>query len=95
MPGSAEFHVPGVVSTKVTPDGLIDDDEYAEIVDDIWSEVENYGTVKDVRVPRPAHGKGHHPGDQANGAERVYVKSVVRVAHSQGRLASSRESDVS
>ena len=60
----------------VTPDDLIDDDEYAEIVEDVRAEVSNYGPVEDVRIPRPAHGRGHHPSDQANGVGRVYVKFV-------------------
>jgi splicing factor U2AF subunit len=60
----------------VTADDLVDDDEYVEIVDDIRSEVSNYGAVEDVRVPRPAHGRGHNPSDQANGVGRVYVKFV-------------------
>ncbi|KAH9034616.1 hypothetical protein EDB85DRAFT_1889742 [Lactarius pseudohatsudake] len=60
----------------VTPDDLVDDDEYVEIVDDIRSEVSTYGAVEDIRIPRPAHGRGHHPSDQANGVGRVYVKFV-------------------
>jgi splicing factor U2AF 65 kDa subunit len=58
----------------VTSDDLVDDEEYAEIVDDVRAEVSNYGSVEDVRVPRPAHGRGLHPSDQANGVGRVYVK---------------------
>lgn len=60
----------------ITPDDLIDDEEYAEIVDDIRSEVSRYGAVEDVRIPRPTHGRGLHPNDQANGVGRVYVKFV-------------------
>ncbi|KAN0109653.1 hypothetical protein V8E52_009090 [Russula decolorans] len=60
----------------VTPDDLVDDDEYVEIVDDVRSEVSKYGAVEDVRIPRPSHGRGHHPSDQANGVGRVYVKFV-------------------
>lgn len=60
----------------VTPDDLVDDDEYVEIVDDVRTEVSKYGAVEDVRIPRPTHGRGHHPSDQANGVGRVYVKFV-------------------
>jgi len=60
----------------VTPDDLVDDEEYAEIVDDVKGEVSRYGSIEDVRIPRPTHGRGHHPSDQANGVGRVYVKFV-------------------
>ena len=71
----------------VTPDDLIDDDEYAEIVDDVRTEVSKYGPVEDVRIPRPTHGRGHHPSDQANGVGRVYVKFVDSTAAAAGMKA--------
>ena len=71
----------------VTPDDLIDDEEYVEIVDDIRTEVSKYGAVEDVRVPRPAHGRGHHPSDQANGVGRVYVKFVDDLGAAAGMRA--------
>ena len=71
----------------VTPDDLIDDEDYAEIVDDIRTEVSKYGAVEDVRVPRPSHGRGHHPGDQANGVGRVYVKFVDPLGAAAGMKA--------
>lgn len=37
----------------VTPEELMDDEEYGEIVEDIRDECGKYGTVKDVRIPRP------------------------------------------
>ena len=58
----------------VTPEDLVDDEEYAEILDDIRTEVSSYGAVEDMRIPRPTLGRGHHPSDQANGVGRVYVK---------------------
>ncbi len=60
----------------VTADDLVDDDEFAEIGEDVRTEVSKYGPIEDVRIPRPTHGRGHHPGDQANGVGRVYVKFV-------------------
>jgi splicing factor U2AF 65 kDa subunit len=39
----------------VTPDDLVDDDEYMEIVDDVWSEFSKYGAV--VRILRPSRGR--------------------------------------
>ena len=71
----------------VTPDDLVDDEEYAEIVEDVRSEVSKYGPVEDVRIPRPAHGRGHHPSDQANGVGRVYVKFVDSTAAAAGMKA--------
>ncbi|KAI0059000.1 hypothetical protein BV25DRAFT_1809901 [Artomyces pyxidatus] len=71
----------------VTSDDLIDDQEYADLLDDIREEVGNYGSVEDVRIPRPvrrdrgrwAPGEGVNPGDaqrvdEAAGVGRVYVK---------------------
>ena len=71
----------------VTPDDLVDDQEYADILDDIREEVGNYGTVEDVRIPRPvrrdrgrwAPSEGAGIGDaqradEASGVGRVYVK---------------------
>jgi len=71
----------------VTPDDLIDDEEYAEIVEDVRTEVSKYGPVEDVRIPRPTHGRGHHPSDQANGVGRVYVKFVDTIAATEGMKA--------
>jgi splicing factor U2AF subunit len=71
----------------VTPDDLVDDDEYVEIVDDVRSEVSKYGAVEDVRIPPPSHGRGHHPSDQANGVGRVYVKFVDSMGALSGMKA--------
>ncbi|KAJ1596335.1 hypothetical protein NDA14_004610 [Ustilago hordei] len=43
-----------VMLNMVTPEELQDDEEYADIVEDIREECTKYGTVTDVRVPRPA-----------------------------------------
>lgn len=43
----------------VTPQELLDDEEYEEIVEDVRDECAKYGTVVDVRIPRPmAESKG-------------------------------------
>ncbi|KAE8209297.1 hypothetical protein CF327_g6698 [Tilletia walkeri] len=43
----------------VTPQELVDDEEYTEIVEDIRDECAKFGTVLDVRIPRPmAESKG-------------------------------------
>jgi splicing factor U2AF 65 kDa subunit len=73
----------------VTPDDLVNDDEYQEILEDIQSECSAFGEIEDVRVPRPVKkdkskwGPGD-PGamnaadaakaDEAAGVGRVYVK---------------------
>ncbi|PWN51888.1 hypothetical protein IE53DRAFT_30945 [Violaceomyces palustris] len=38
----------------VTPEELLDDEEYADIVEDIRDECAKFGRVTDVRIPRPA-----------------------------------------
>jgi len=72
----------------VTPDDLVDDQEYSEILEDIREEVGNYGNVEDVRIPRPMRrdrsrwgGDGPSPADahrmdEAAGVGRVYVKYI-------------------
>jgi splicing factor U2AF subunit len=70
----------------VTPEDLTDDQEYADLLDDVREEVSSYGPIEDVRIPRPVRrerGKwgadGMDPGvaqrqDEAAGVGRVYVK---------------------
>lgn len=43
-----------VMLNMVAPEELQDDEEYADIVEDIRDECTKFGTVTDVRVPRPA-----------------------------------------
>lgn len=43
-----------VMLNMVTPEELQDDEEYADIVEDIRDECNKYGAVSDVRIPRPA-----------------------------------------
>lgn len=74
----------------VTPEDLINDQEYEDLVLDIRDECENYGRVVDLRIPRPvkkdkskwAPGDGGGMAaaadairaDEAAGVGRVYVK---------------------
>lgn len=68
----------------VTPDDLISDQDYNEIVEDIRDECSNYGAVEDLRVPRPsqssrekkwgAEAQAAREADEAAGVGRVYVK---------------------
>lgn len=73
----------------VTPDDLVDDQEYSEIFDDVKEECEGFGPVEDLRIPRPvkkdksrwAPGESGQQSamdaqrmDEAAGVGRVYVK---------------------
>ncbi|KAI0322817.1 hypothetical protein OF83DRAFT_431320 [Amylostereum chailletii] len=70
----------------VTTEDLVDDQEYAELLEDVREEVGNYGPVEDVRIPRPVRRErgrwgsdGLDPAvaqrqDEAAGVGRVYVK---------------------
>uniref|UniRef100_D8Q0G7 Splicing factor U2AF subunit n=1 Tax=Schizophyllum commune (strain H4-8 / FGSC 9210) TaxID=578458 RepID=D8Q0G7_SCHCM len=74
----------------VTPDDLVDDDEYGDLLEDIKEECSKFGPVEDLRVPRPvkkekkwAPGEGGREAaveaqraDEAAGVGRVYVKFV-------------------
>lgn len=71
----------------VSPEDLGDDQEYADILEDIKEECSNFGPVEDLRIPRPVKKDRTRwaPGDQqaqvdahlqdeAMGVGRVYVK---------------------
>lgn len=70
----------------VTTDDLVDDQEYADIYEDIKEECSSFGPVEDLRIPRPvkkdktrwvpAETGGQSTGsvDEAAGVGRVYCK---------------------
>ncbi|KAJ7066742.1 hypothetical protein C8F01DRAFT_1208809 [Mycena amicta] len=71
----------------VTPEDLVDDEEFGDIYEDVKEECQNFGPVQDVRIPRPikkekkwAPGEGQVSAqdalrvDEAAGVGRVYVK---------------------
>jgi splicing factor U2AF 65 kDa subunit len=70
----------------VTPEDLIDDDEYGDLFEDVKEECGKYGQVEDLRIPRPVKkDKGKwgdtqlsaaesQRADEAAGVGRVYVK---------------------
>ncbi|KIK99802.1 hypothetical protein PAXRUDRAFT_433287 [Paxillus rubicundulus Ve08.2h10] len=75
----------------VTPDDLIDDQEYGDIYEDVKEECSKYGAVGDLRIPRPVKKDKSkwapgEPGqqstidaqraDEASGVGRVYVKFI-------------------
>ncbi|KAL9124543.1 MAG: hypothetical protein Q9217_006131, partial [Psora testacea] len=53
----------------VTPEELIDNEDYEEICEDVKEECEKYGTVLEMKVPRPSGGSR-----QSNGVGKIYIK---------------------
>ena len=75
----------------VTPEDLVDDQEYGDIYEDVKEESSRYGAIEDLRIPRPikkdktkfAYGDtafqsalDAQRADEAAGVGRVYVKFV-------------------
>ncbi|KAI1006928.1 hypothetical protein K3495_g1289 [Podosphaera aphanis] len=53
----------------VTPEELIDNEDYEEICEDVKEECENYGKVLEMKIPRPTGGSR-----QSNGVGKIFVK---------------------
>lgn len=53
----------------VTPEELLDNDDYEEICEDVRDECSKFGTVVDLKVPRPVGGSR-----QSAGVGKIYVK---------------------
>ncbi|KAK0751677.1 hypothetical protein B0T18DRAFT_74699 [Schizothecium vesticola] len=53
----------------VTPDELMDNDDYEEIRDDVQEECQKYGKIISVKIPRPVGGSR-----QSAGVGKIYVK---------------------
>ncbi|KAL9626702.1 MAG: hypothetical protein Q9164_007813, partial [Protoblastenia rupestris] len=53
----------------VTPEELIDNEDYEEICDDIREECEKYGQVMEMKIPRPSGGSR-----QSNGVGKIFIK---------------------
>lgn len=53
----------------VTPEELLDNDEYEEIREDVKEECDKLGSVLDIKIPRPSGGS-----KQSNGVGKIYVK---------------------
>ncbi|RKF65105.1 Splicing factor U2AF 50 kDa subunit [Erysiphe neolycopersici] len=53
----------------VTPEELIDSQDYEEICEDVKEECEKYGKVLDMKVPRPTGGSR-----QSNGVGKIFVR---------------------
>lgn len=71
----------------IVPEDLVDDQEYADVYEDIKEECSRYGVVEDLRIPRPVKRDKAKWGDsgldsamaaqrvdEAAGVGRVYVK---------------------
>ncbi|KAF1813653.1 hypothetical protein P152DRAFT_457032 [Eremomyces bilateralis CBS 781.70] len=52
----------------VTPEELMDNDEYEEICEDVKEECAKYGPVNDLKIPRPSGGR------QSAGVGKIFVK---------------------
>ncbi|KAJ3056117.1 hypothetical protein HK097_008040 [Rhizophlyctis rosea] len=52
----------------VTPEELVDQEDYDEIMEDIQEEAAKYGTVKQVKIPRPI------PGQEIPGVGKIFVQ---------------------
>lgn len=68
----------------VTPDELLDDEEYGDIVEDVRDECAKYGTVVDVRIPRP------HARSKASAAAS-WRRSAAETSQGQGGEDKERE----
>ncbi|KAL2065110.1 hypothetical protein VTL71DRAFT_4250 [Oculimacula yallundae] len=53
----------------VTPEELIDNEDYEEICEDVKEECEKYGKVLEMKIPRPTGGSR-----QSNGVGKIFVK---------------------
>ncbi|KAK2590347.1 hypothetical protein QQS21_011973 [Conoideocrella luteorostrata] len=53
----------------VTPEELMDNEEYEEICDDVREECSKYGTILELKIPRPVGGSR-----QAAGVGKIFVK---------------------
>lgn len=53
----------------VTPEELIDNQDYEEICEDIKEECDKYGRVEEMKIPRPSGGSR-----QSNGVGKIFIK---------------------
>ncbi|KAF7161276.1 hypothetical protein CNMCM5623_006893 [Aspergillus felis] len=74
----------------VTPEELLDIDDYEEICDDVREECSKYGTVVDLKVPRPSGGSRQSPG-----VGKIFVKfdTVESATNALKALAGRKFSD--
>ncbi|KAI5291528.1 hypothetical protein KEM54_003949 [Ascosphaera aggregata] len=53
----------------VTPEELMDNDDYAEILEDVQDECSKYGTILELKIPRPSSNMKHNAG-----VGKIFVK---------------------
>jgi splicing factor U2AF 65 kDa subunit len=74
--------------SMVVPEDLADDQEYADVCEDIREECEKYGAVEDLRVPRPAKrdraGKWGEQGQGGQGGQVMSAADYQRVDEAAG-----------
>ncbi|KAF9578337.1 U2 small nuclear RNA auxiliary factor 2, partial [Lunasporangiospora selenospora] len=70
----------------VTPEELLDDQEYEDIVDDIREECQKFGNVLELKIPRPVDGAN------ISGVGKIYIQySAVEEAAAASRALSGRK----
>ncbi|KAE8362413.1 hypothetical protein BDV27DRAFT_131508 [Aspergillus caelatus] len=74
----------------VTPEELMDNDDYDEICDDVHEECSKYGQVVELKIPRPSGGSRQSPG-----VGKIFVKfdSVESTTNALKALAGRKFSD--
>ncbi|KAE8323578.1 hypothetical protein BDV39DRAFT_195792 [Aspergillus sergii] len=74
----------------VTPEELMDSDDYDEICDDVREECAKYGQVVELKIPRPSGGSRQSPG-----VGKIFVKfdSVESTTNALKALAGRKFSD--
>ncbi|RLL97050.1 hypothetical protein CFD26_103464 [Aspergillus turcosus] len=74
----------------VTPEELLDNDDYEEICDDVREECSKYGKVLDLKIPRPSGGSRQSPG-----VGKIFVKfdTVESATNALKALAGRKFSD--
>ncbi|KAB8254840.1 hypothetical protein BDV32DRAFT_131679 [Aspergillus pseudonomiae] len=74
----------------VTPEELMDNDDYEEICDDVSEECSKYGQVVELKIPRPSGGSRQSPG-----VGKIFVKfdTVESTTNALKALAGRKFSD--
>lgn len=74
----------------VTPEELMDPDDYDEICEDVHEECSKYGRIENLKIPRPAGGSRQSPG-----VGKIFVKfeTVEGATNALKALAGRKFSD--
>ncbi|PHH54611.1 Splicing factor U2AF 50 kDa subunit [Ceratocystis fimbriata CBS 114723] len=60
----------------VTPEELLDNEDYEEICEDVHEECSKFGTISELKIPRPTSGSSK----QSPGVGKIYVKFETKEA---------------